>query len=57
MDVDSKNALRQELDKMGYTLIKARREKRSIRKNRHRIKKSEIIAFAYEFAGMYGAGL
>ena len=57
MDVESKNSLRQELEKMGYTLVKARREKRSIRKNRHKIKQTEIIAFAYEFAGMYGAGL
>lgn len=57
MDVDSKGALRQELEKMGYSLVKARREKRSIRKNRHKIKQPEIIAFAYEFAGMYGAGL
>jgi type IV pilus assembly protein PilC len=57
MDVDGKNALRQELEKMGYILVKARREKRSIRKNRNRIRQSEIIAFAYEFAGMYGAGL
>jgi len=57
MDVDSKSALRQELEKMGYILVKARREKRSIRKNRNRIRQSEIIAFAYEFAGMYGAGL
>lgn len=57
MDVDSKSALRQELEKMGYILVKARREKRSIRKNRNRIRQAEIIAFAYEFAGMYGAGL
>ena len=57
MDVDSKGALRLELEKMGYSLVKARREKRSIRKNRHKIKQPEIIAFAYEFAGMYGAGL
>ena len=57
MDVDSKSALRQELDKMGYSLVKARREKRSIRKSRNKIKQTEIIAFAYEFAGMYGAGL
>lgn len=57
MDVDNKNALRQELEKMGYNLVKARREKRSVRKNRNKIKQAEIIAFAYEFAGMYGAGL
>lgn len=38
MDVESKNSLRMELEKMGYTLVKARREKRSIRKNRHKIK-------------------
>ena len=57
MDIDSKNALRQELQKMGYTLVKAHREKKSVTKDRRKIKQTEIIAFVYEFAGMYAAGL
>jgi len=53
--VDSAAVLRNELAKMGYTLVKARRGKRPGRKQK--IKKSEVVAFAYKFAGMYSAGL
>lgn len=56
-DIDSTSALRTELSKMGYTLVKARREKKAVQRGSGKIKQTEIVAFAYEFAGMYGAGL
>jgi type IV pilus assembly protein PilC len=55
-DVDSVAQLRQELDKMGYVLLKARRHKNTTTK-RGKIKQSEIVTFIYKFAEMYSAGL
>jgi len=55
-DVDSVAQLRQELDKMGYFLLKARRHK-DITPKRRKIKQSEIVTFIYKFAEMYSAGL
>jgi type IV pilus assembly protein PilC len=58
-DVDGTSALRDELDKMGYVLVKARRSRQSgkgIRK-RVKVKQSEVSTLAYKFAGMYSAGL
>lgn len=55
-DIESIKALRSELKKMGYKLLKAKCEnQKALKKNR--IKQSEIVAFTYEFAGMYNAGL
>ena len=56
-DIDSTSALRTELSKMGYTLVKARRQGRTLQKKSGKIKQTEIVAFTYEFAGMYSAGL
>jgi type IV pilus assembly protein PilC len=58
-DVDSSSALRDELGKIGYVLVKARRGKQDIKKRRAkgRVKQSDVAAFAYKFAGMYMAGL
>ena len=58
-DVDNTASLRDELDKMGYVLIKAKRGERAPKERRKgvKIKQSEIAAFAYKFAGMYSAGL
>lgn len=56
-DVESTRDLKQELAKMGYSLVKAQRQKKSGQKRRGRIKQAEIVAFAFEFSGMYGAGL
>jgi len=56
-DIDSASALRAELSKMGYSLVKARRERNTVQKRSGKIKQDEIVAFAYEFAGMYTAGL
>jgi type IV pilus assembly protein PilC len=48
--------LRRELDKSGYVLVKAHREKNQTTKS-GRINRSEVVTFAYKFAGMYSAGL
>ena len=55
-DINSVAVLRDELAKMGYVLVKARRQKSSATKRR-RIKRSEVVTFAYKLAGMYSAGL
>ena len=55
-DINNVAVLREELDKMGYVLVKARRWKNPARIHR-RIKQSEVVTFAYKFAGMYSAGL
>jgi len=56
-DVENKGALKDELAKMGYTLVKANREKGTGSKGGGKIKSYEIVTFSYEFAGMYAAGL
>ncbi len=55
-EVSGRRALRTELAKMGYVLVKARRKRKNIKK-RGRIKREEVATFAFKFAGMYGAGL
>ena len=55
-DVNSVAVLREDLAKMGYVLIKARRAQASAKK-RKKIKRSQVVAFTYKFAGMYSAGL
>jgi type II secretory pathway component PulF len=54
-DMESVSMLRTELDKVGYVLVKAHREKRAARKRR--IRQAEVVTFAYQFAGMCSAGL
>jgi type IV pilus assembly protein PilC len=55
-DISNPAALREELDKMGYVLVKAR--KVGLRgKRRKKIRQSDVVTFAYKFAGMYSAGL
>ena len=56
-DIASVGALRVELEKMGYALIKATRDRKAASKKAKRLKQSDVVSFAYEFAGMYGAGL
>jgi type IV pilus assembly protein PilC len=58
-DVDGASALRDELDKIGYTLIKAKRDRTGDRQRRRkgRVKQLDVATFAYKFAGMYSAGL
>jgi type IV pilus assembly protein PilC len=54
-NVGSVATLKDDLGKMGYSLVKARRAGRSVKTRR--IKPAEVVAFAYKFAGMYSAGL
>ncbi len=55
-DIDSVDALRQELTKLGYVLVHARR-KRAPRRLGGRIHQRDVASFAYRFGGMYSAGL
>ena len=55
-DVSSVSLLRTELTKLGYTLVKAKR-KREAKNTAGKVKKDEVVAFAYRFAGMCSAGL
>jgi len=56
-DVENAKDLRQELSKMGYSLVKAQRRNTNKQSGRGRIKQPDVVAFAFEFAGMYAAGL
>jgi type IV pilus assembly protein PilC len=56
-DVDSVAVLREELAKMGDTLLKAKRRKIRTAGKRVKVKQAEVVAFAYKFAGMCSAGL
>jgi type IV pilus assembly protein PilC len=55
-DVDSLSALREELERLGYVLVKARRQK-TLHGRKRRIKQFEVVSFAHRFAGMCSAGL
>ena len=55
-DISGISALKQELAKIGYNLIHAKR-KRISKPGSGRIKQADVVAFAYRFAGMCGAGL
>lgn len=58
-DVPDREHLREDLDKLGYRLLKARRVSRKSPAGqlKGKIRPAEIVAFAYEFAGMFTAGL
>ena len=55
-DVNSVALLRLELEKTGYDLVKARPRK-SQKKRRRKVNRSEIVTFIYKFSEMYSAGL
>ncbi len=55
-DIESLSALREELGRLGYALVKARRQK-AVRGDKRKIKQSEVVSFAHRFAGMCSAGL
>jgi type IV pilus assembly protein PilC len=55
-DISGKQALQEELAKIGHNLITAKR-RRVIKSANVKIKQAEIVAFVYRFAGMCGAGL
>ena len=54
--VENVEMLRDELGKVGYHLVKARREKRDGTR-KLKVKNAEVVAFAYKFSEMYSAGL
>jgi type IV pilus assembly protein PilC len=59
-DIETVAALRGELAKIGYTLLKATKtqgQATGIKPGRRRIQQKELVAFGYQFAGMYSAGL
>ncbi|MCL5279269.1 MAG: type II secretion system F family protein [Planctomycetes bacterium] len=55
-NVESVEALRSELVKLGYVLVRARRQRASA-PPRRRVRPREVASFAYKFGGMYSAGL
>ncbi len=55
-DVQSVAGLREDLAKLGYGLVRARRRRTSMRR-RHPVRQRDVAAFAYKFAGIYSAGL
>jgi type IV pilus assembly protein PilC len=56
-DVESSGQLRNELSKAGYTLLTAKKQQAMENNKRYRVASQDIVAFAYEFSGMYSAGL
>jgi len=55
-DVDNVAMLRDELAKMGYILIRASKRK-TLEGKKGKVKRGEVVTFAYKFAGMCSAGL
>jgi type IV pilus assembly protein PilC len=55
-NVESVDALRTEIAKLGYVLVCARRKRAAARRG-GRIRPRDVAAFAYQFGGMYSAGL
>ena len=55
-DINSVRQLREELTKVGYSLVKARKEKKA-KQRKARVTQKEIVAFTFKFSGMYSAGL
>jgi type IV pilus assembly protein PilC len=56
-DIESVARLRGELSKIGYTLLTAHKQNTVVENKRYRVPTQDIVAFAYEFSGMYSAGL
>ncbi len=56
-DIRNTAELKDELAKMGYTLVKAKKEGTERSLKGKKITSGEIVNFAYEFSGMYNAGL
>jgi len=55
-NIESIESLRDELVKLGYVLVRARRQRVALRP-RSRIRQQDVASFAYKFGGMYSAGL
>jgi type IV pilus assembly protein PilC len=56
-DVENVGRLRSELSKIGYTLLTAHQQNTVVKNKRYHVNSQDIVAFAYEFSGMYSAGL
>ncbi len=58
-EVPDRDGLREDLEKLGYRLLQCRRMSRRspAEQVKKKIHQHEIVAFAYEFAGMFSAGL
>jgi type IV pilus assembly protein PilC len=54
-DVEGVETLRNDLSKLGYVLVRARRQRAPA--TRHHVQPREVASFAYKFGGMYSAGL
>jgi len=50
------NDVRDELEKMGYSLLKVHKDKKR-KGTSKRVTQDEVVEFAFKFAGMYSAGL
>jgi type IV pilus assembly protein PilC len=55
-DIGNVQALREELTKLGFVLLRARRQPEPGKLAR-RVRRRDVASFAYKFAGMYSAGL
>jgi type IV pilus assembly protein PilC len=55
-NIESMEALRSELVKLRCVLLRARRQRASLRPRSH-IRQRDVASFAYKFGGMYSAGL
>jgi type IV pilus assembly protein PilC len=55
-EIENVAVLREELAKMGYALVKARKWKNPAG-SRKRIKQADVVTFIYKFSEMYSAGL
>lgn len=58
-DIETVSALRQELSKIGYTLVQASQagDRQATPGPFRRIPEKDVVAFAYQLASMYSAGL
>ncbi len=55
-DIEGVSALREELLKVGYVMVRARRRKEASASFRQ-VRLDDIVAFCYKFSSMFGAGL
>ncbi len=55
-DVLNVNEVRDELSKMGYSLLKAHKNTKS-KLTRQRVTQKDVVEFTFKFSGMYSAGL
>lgn len=54
-DIVSVGAIRKDLARMGYSLVRADKQK-TVRRRKH-VRQKDVVEFTFKFAGMYSAGL